>query len=93
MEYEFRVVMQQDQGTTVETTWANTFDNALDAVKCYERFVDHGTCVLDRVITLTEPNGRVHRKEFRYPHGSEAAYELACDKWRNQQFDPLLAVK
>lgn len=93
MKYDFLVVMVQDQGTVFEKVWTQTFDNALDAVKCYQSFVDHGVCNLERVITLTEPNGKAHRKVFKYPHGSEAAYEAACEKWRNQQFDPRIAVK
>lgn len=93
MNYNFLLVMIQDSGTVLEKVWSKTFDNAVEAVKAYEAFTDHGMCVLERVITLTEPNGKTHRKVFKYPYGSTAAYDQACVKWRNEQFDPRLAVK
>lgn len=93
MNYKFTVVMLQDGGTTMEKVWTQTYDNALEAVKCYQSFVDHGVCVLERMITLTEPSGKTHRKVFKYPYGSQAAYEEACVKWRNNQFNPLVGVK
>ena len=89
----YLVVCITDAGTTQEKMWTKNYDNALDAVRCFESFVDHATCVLDRVVTLTVPNGRTHRKVFKYPYRSAADYEAACVKWRNQQFDPILAVK
>jgi hypothetical protein len=85
--------MVQDSGTVLEKVWHQEYDNAMDAVKSFQAFTDHGMCVLERVITLTEPNGKAHRKEFRYPYGSQAAYEKACVKWRNNQFNPLVGVK
>jgi hypothetical protein len=93
MDYKFLVVMVQDSGTTMEKVWTQNYDNAVEAVKCYQSFVDHGVCVLERVITLTEPNGKAHRKEFRYPYGSQEAYQEACVRWRNNQFNPLVGVK
>lgn len=82
-----------DLGTSVEKVWARAFDNALEAVKCYESFVDHGFCVLEQVVTLSEPNGKIHTKVFKYPYDNAAEYEAACVKWRDQQFDPYLQVK
>ena len=93
MNYKFLVSMVQDSGTVLEKVWHQEYDNAMDAVKSFQAFSDHGMCVLERVITLTEPNGKAHRKEFRYPYGSQTAYEKACVKWRNNQFNPLVGVK
>jgi hypothetical protein len=92
-DYKFLVVMIQDSGTVLEKVWTQSYDNAVEAVKSYQSFVDHGICVLERVVTLTEPNGLAHRKIFKYPYGSAEAYEAACVKWRNNQFNPLMAVK
>ena len=93
MNYNFLVICVTDSGTVQEKIWTKTFDNAVEAVKSYDSFSDHGMCILERVITLTEPNGRTHRKVFKYPYGSAEAYEAACVKWRNNQFDPLQTVK
>ena len=82
-----------DLGTTVENVWAKSFDNAVDAVRCFESFKDHGMCVLERVVTLSEPSGKVHSKVFKYPYNDPQEYAQACEKWRNGQFDPYLAVK
>lgn len=53
--------------TDGEYSWSQNFDNALDAVNCYNKFVDHGTCINERVVTLVEPTGKLHTKTFRYP--------------------------
>jgi hypothetical protein len=50
--------------------WAKNFDNALEAVNCYNSFVDHGFCLDERVISLVEPGGKFHSKIFRYPVGT-----------------------
>lgn len=81
-EYIFTVVCITDSGTVCEKVWSRQFDNALEAVKSYQSFVDHATCVLERVVTLTEPSGQSHSKVFKYPYGSEKAYEEACGRWR-----------
>lgn len=49
--------------------WAQNYDNALDAVNSYNRFIDHGTCVNERVISLVEPSGKFHSKIFLNPAG------------------------
>ena len=54
----YQIVMIQDQGTTLESVWSKSYDNAVDAVKSYLAFVDHGLCVLDREVTLKI--GRAH---------------------------------
>ena len=50
--------------------WAENFDNALEAVNCYNSFIDHGFCVDERVVSLVEPSGRFHTKIFKYPVGT-----------------------
>lgn len=80
--YEFVIVCVTDSGTVWEQIWTKSYDNALDAVKGYLGFVDHATCVLDRVVTLVEPNGKSHTKVFYYPYGSEKEYEAACARLR-----------
>jgi hypothetical protein len=48
-------------------TYSKRYDNALDAVNAYNRFVDHGTCRIWREIVLLEPNDKAHAKVFNYP--------------------------
>lgn len=64
MENNDYLVMCINDGTDV---WKKRFDNAIDAVDCYERFVDHGFCNSERIVTLVEPNGKYHTKIFRNP--------------------------
>jgi hypothetical protein len=80
--YEFVVVCVTDGGTVWEQIWTESYDNAVKAVKSYLGFVDHATCVLDRVVTLVEPNGKSHTKVFKYPYESEKEYEAACARLR-----------
>ncbi len=87
--YEFVIVCVTDSGTVYEQVWSASYNNALDAVKSYLGFVDHATCVLDRVVTLVEPNGQSHVKVFKYPHGSEEEHEAACNRLRKS--NPLLS--
>lgn len=47
--------------------WAQNYDNAIDAVNSYNRFIDHGTCVHERVVSLVEPSGKFHSKIFLNP--------------------------
>ena len=49
--------------------WAQNYDNALDAVTAYSKFIDHGTCIDERVVTLVEPSGKFHSKIFLNPAG------------------------
>lgn len=53
--------------TDGQKNWVKEFDNAIDAVNCYNKFIDHGTCVSERVVTLVEPNGKMHTKIFKSP--------------------------
>lgn len=50
-----------------EKEWAQNFDNAIDAVNCYNKFVDHGNSVKERVVSLVEPGGHFHSKVFFSP--------------------------
>lgn len=47
--------------------WVQNYDNAVDAVNSYNKFIDHGTCHTERIVTLVEPNGKFHSKIFKYP--------------------------
>ena len=61
--YEFMLQVVEDGSVT----YTRKFSNALDAVNCYNRFVDHGLCQLWREIVLLEPNGTAHSKTFNHP--------------------------
>lgn len=45
--------------------WVQNFDNALDAVNCYNKFIDYGTSLKERMITLVEPSGKLHTKTYK----------------------------
>lgn len=47
--------------------FSRRYDNAVDAVNAYNKFVDHGTCRYQREVVLIEPSGRSHVKVFEYP--------------------------
>lgn len=47
--------------------FSRRYNNAIDAVNSYNKFVDHGTCRYQREIVMVEPNGTVHSKVFEYP--------------------------
>jgi hypothetical protein len=55
--------------TDGSTTWSKQYDNALDAVKAYERVTDYGFAKYEREAVLVEPNGKVHTKVFQVPYG------------------------
>ena len=80
--YEFVIVCVDDSGSVWEKIWTKSYDNAIEACDSYFSFKDHATCVLDRVVTLVEPNGKSHVKVFKYPYGSETEYEAACERLR-----------
>jgi hypothetical protein len=48
-------------------TYSTVYNNAVDAVNSYNRFVDHGMCRMWREIVLLEPNGLAHAKTFEHP--------------------------
>ena len=61
--YEFMLQVVEDGAVT----YSRRFDNAVDAVNSYNRFVDHGTCRMWREIVLLEPSGKAHSKVFDHP--------------------------
>jgi hypothetical protein len=63
MDYEFMLQVIEDGSVT----YSMRYNNAVDAVNAYNKFVDHGTCRLWREIVLLEPNGKAHAKVFNYP--------------------------
>lgn len=49
-----------------EKEWTRNFNNALDAVNCYNSFTDHGLAIYERIVTLVEPNAETHTKIFKH---------------------------
>jgi hypothetical protein len=62
-DYIFQVFASSDGSVT----YTKQFSNALEAVKIYDSFVDHGFANVEREIVLIEPNGKVHSKIFTRP--------------------------
>lgn len=60
MDYEYSVTTTNDNELT--TNWIGRFDNALEAVHCFNTFVDHGFADEYRTVNLSEPNGKMHTK-------------------------------
>lgn len=50
--------------TDGKETWKKTYDNCLEAVEAYNQFVDYGFAKLEQIVTLVEPNGKLHTKIF-----------------------------
>ena len=48
-------------------TFSQRYNNAVDAVHAYDRFVDFGFAKWQREIVLVEPSGKAHAKEFEGP--------------------------
>ena len=48
-------------------SFSRVYNNAVDAVNAYNKFVDYGMCSLWREIVLVEPNGKSHSKSFDHP--------------------------
>ena len=61
--WEYMIQVVEDGSVT----YVRRFNNAVDAVSCYNRFVDHGMCRIWREIVLVEPNGKAHSKMFEDP--------------------------
>lgn len=61
--YEFMLQVIEDGSVT----YSRRFNNSIDAVNSYNRFVDYGTCRIWREIVLVEPNGTAHAKTFNHP--------------------------
>lgn len=62
-DYIFQVFAASDGAVT----YTKQFDNALEAVKVYESFVDYGFARYEREVGLIEPNGKTHTKTFTRP--------------------------
>ena len=62
MEYLYSVTSTNDNNRTPD--WIGRFDNALDAVKTYLSFVDHGFALEYRTVNLSEPSGKMHTQVF-----------------------------
>jgi hypothetical protein len=60
MEYEYAVTCTYDSAE--KPKWSGRFDNALEAVTCYNKFTDHGFANEYSVVNLSEPNGKLHTK-------------------------------
>lgn len=60
MDYEYSVTCTND--SEVNPAYTGRFDNALDAVNCFNRFTDHGFADEYRTVNLSEPNGKMHTK-------------------------------
>lgn len=48
-------------------SWKKDYTNCIDAVNAFNKFVDHGMAVIDKTITLIEPNDKLHTKTFIRP--------------------------
>lgn len=48
-------------------TFSRKYDNAIEAVHDYDRFVDFGHAKWQREIVLVEPSGKAHGKSFDGP--------------------------
>jgi hypothetical protein len=65
-DYKFMVQVITDGSTT----YSKQFDNAIEAVNCYNSFTDWGFALTEREATLIEPNGKAHSKFFYRPQGA-----------------------
>lgn len=60
------IAVANDQGPAA----VYEYDNAIDAVHNYDRYVDYGFARVARTVTLTEPDGTTHMKTFLTPGGT-----------------------
>ncbi len=67
MEYLYAVTSNNDNATSPE--WVGRYDNALDAVDVFNKFIDFGDANNYRTINLSEPSGKMHTKIF-YRNGN-----------------------
>ena len=47
-----------------EVSWIKYYDTALEAVKTYAQFVDHGMAEWERIVTLESPDGTRNTKRL-----------------------------
>ena len=62
MEYLYSVTCTYDGDRSPH--WTGRYDNALDAVDTYNKFVDYGLASEYSTVNLSEPNGKMHTKNF-----------------------------
>jgi antitoxin component YwqK of YwqJK toxin-antitoxin module len=67
MEYLYSVTCTYDGDRSPH--WTGRYDNALDAVDTYNKFVDYGLASEYSTVNLSEPNGKMHTKVF-YTNGN-----------------------
>jgi hypothetical protein len=67
MEYLYSVTCTYDGDRSPH--WTGRYDNALDAVDTYNKFVDYGLASEYSTVNLSEPSGRMHTKIF-YTNGN-----------------------
>jgi hypothetical protein len=62
MEYLYSVTCTYDGDKSPH--WTGRFNNALDAVDTYNKFVDWGLANEYSTVNLSEPSGKMHTKIF-----------------------------
>ena len=62
MEYLYSVTCTYDGDKSPH--WTGRFNNALDAVDTYNKFVDWGLANEYSTVNLSEPSGKLHTKTF-----------------------------
>jgi hypothetical protein len=67
MEYLYSVTCTYDGDRSPH--WTGRYDNALEAVDTYNKFVDYGLASEYSTVNLSEPNGKMHTKVF-YTNGN-----------------------
>ena len=67
MEYLYSVTCTYDGDKSPH--WIGRYDNALDAVSEFNKFVDYGLAREYSTVNLSEPNGKMHTKIF-YANGT-----------------------
>jgi hypothetical protein len=67
MEYLYSVTCTYDGDRSPH--WTGRYDNALDAVNTYNKFVDYGLASEYSTVNLSEPSGKMHTKTF-YTNGN-----------------------
>jgi hypothetical protein len=67
MEYLYSVTCTYDGDKSPH--WIGRYDNALDAVSEFNKFVDYGLASEYSTVNLSEPNGKMHTKVF-YANGT-----------------------
>jgi hypothetical protein len=67
MEYLYSITCTYDGDKSPH--WIGRYDNALEAVNNFNKFVDYGMASEYSTVNLSEPNGKMHTKIF-YTNGT-----------------------